>query len=316
MAIAVVGLLFVAAPAAWGLPVEETQCVGDADGDGRVTADEVVQTVDNGLHGCGLVPVELRFRGQVGDRPFACGEVYDDVGASRSRWLPADLRFYVHDVRLVRADGSEVRVALEQNPWQSRDLALLDFENREPPCNSGTVQTNAVVRGAVAAGEYVGVRFTLGVPFDRNHSEDCSSAPSPLSLCAMHWGWQGGYKFLRVDSFALVGESDFEEFRIHLGSTGCRYGREREVAGCVWPNRADVLLEDFDAARDVIVADLAAVLADSNLLTNVAGTAPGCMSDRGDTDCEPVFARFGIEFDDGYPTPLTQAFFRVEPANP
>jgi uncharacterized repeat protein (TIGR04052 family) len=143
------------------------------------------------------------------------------------------------------------------------------------------------------------VRFTLGVPFERNHV-DATSAPSPLNLTAMFWGWRGGYKFLRVDSFAIL-EGEFAEFRIHLGSTGCRYARPLEVAGCVW------------AASDVIVADLGAVLAESDLTANVPGTAPGCMSDQGDTDCEPVFRNLGIDFADGFPTATAQKLFRVAP---
>jgi uncharacterized repeat protein (TIGR04052 family) len=288
-------------------------CPGDLDGDGQVTADEVVTAVGKSLEGCDLLEVNLRFRAQVGDEPFACGQTYDGVGTSNSTWLPADLRFYIHGLRLVRADRSEVPVRLTQDgPWQNGDTALLDFEDRTPPCNNGTSVVNDIVRGLAPPGEYTGVRFVLGVPFDENH-QDASAAASPLNQTSMFWGWRGGYKFLRVDSFVVL-DGEFPEFRIHLGSTGCRYGRPLEVAGCVWPNRADVLLNDFDLERDVVVADLAAVLADSDLLSNVPETAPGCMSDFGDTDCEPVFRNLGIDFDDGYPTPNTQRFFRVEAA--
>lgn len=304
-------LLAAATPAA---STEAPLCPGDLDGDGRVTADEIVTAVGKSLEGCGLLDVALRFRAQVGDRPFACGESYTGVGVSNSTWLPADLRFYIHALRLVRADRSEVPVQLVQDGlWQHGETALLDFEDRTPPCNNGTSATNDTVRGVAPPGEYTGVRFTLGVPFDKNH-EDASAAPSPLNLSSMFWSWRGGYKFLRVDSFVLL-DNEFPDFRIHLGSTGCRYGRHLEVAGCIWPNRADVLLADFDLERDVVVADLAALLADSDLLANVPETPPGCMTDPGDTDCVPIFRNFGIDFYDGYPTPSTQRFFRVEPAS-
>jgi uncharacterized repeat protein (TIGR04052 family) len=290
------------------------QCVGDVDGDGRVTAEELVSAVGNSLEGCGLAPVRLSFRAQVGDEPFACGRTYDNIGTSASRWLPADLRFYVHGIRLVKADRSEVPVRLVQDIWQDDDTALLDFEDHTQPCNNGTPETNTTVRGVAPAGDYAGVRFTLGIPFAKNH-QDASSAPSPLNLTSMFWSWQGGYKFLRLDSFTIL-EGDFGEFRLHLGSTGCRYGRPLEVAGCLWANRADVLLTPFDASRHVIVADLRALLADSDLDRNVPQTAPGCMSDQGDTDCEPLFRNLGIDFEDGFPTPATQKFFRLEAAAP
>lgn len=306
-------LLAGAVPATAGILDAAGQCVGDANGDGQVTAEELVSSVNNSLGGCGLRPVTLNFRAQVGEALFACGQTYDDVGTSHSRWLPADLRFYVHGVRLVKADRTEVPVRLVQDIWQYDDTVLLDFEDKTQPCNEGTPQTNTSIRGVVPEGDYTGVRFILGVPFDKNHA-DATAAPSPLNLTSMFWSWQGGYKFLRIDSFVIL-DNDFGEFRVHLGSTGCRYGRLLEVAGCKWANRADVLLNAFDADSDVVVADLGALLSDSDLTSNVPDTAPGCQSDRVDTDCGPIFADLGVDFDDGFPI-ATQKFFRVEPAHP
>jgi uncharacterized repeat protein (TIGR04052 family) len=218
--------------------IEDVQCVGDADGDGQVTVDETVQAVRNGLESCGLVPVTLRFRAQVGARPFACGETYDDVGVSHSRWLPADMRFYVHDVRLVRPDRSEVRVELERDDWQYDGTALLDFENGERPCNNGTPETNTTIRGRAPAGTYTGVHFVLGVPFAQNHADpdDIEASPSPLNIQSMSWGWQLGHKFMRVDSFAIM-ETEFPEFRIHLGPAAATGGlwRSRAASGRTAP---------------------------------------------------------------------------------
>lgn len=307
-----IALWLALAPAATLLAAETPLCPGDLDGNGQVTTDELVTAVERSLSGCDLQPVTLRFRAQVGAQPFACGTTYDGVGSAGSRWLPTDFRFYVHGVRLVRADRSEVAVQLEQDAWQNGEVALLDFEDDSGPCNNGTPATNTTIRGVVPRGEYTGVRFVLGVPFDRNHV-DASAAPSPLNLTSMFWGWRGGYKFLRVDSFVIL-EGDFPEFRIHLGSTGCRYGRPLEVAGCSRANRADVLLEGFDLARDVVVADLAAVVADSDLTVNLPETPPGCMADLGDTDCDPLLRNLGVDPADGFPSPLTQTFFRTEAA--
>jgi len=310
-----VAAVAVAIALAGAMPVlsqEGPLCPGDLDGDGQVTSDELVTAVERSLSGCDLQTVELRFRGRVGDLPFACGTTYENAGAAGSRWLPTDFRFYVHGVRLIRADRSEVALHLEQNAFQNGDVALLDFEDDSGPCSNGTAATNAVVRGQVPRGEYTGVRFALGVPFERNHV-DASSAPSPLNLTAMFWGWRGGYKFLRVDSFVIL-DDDFPEFRVHLGSTGCRYGRPLEVAGCTRANRADLRFDDFAAARDVIVADLGALVADSDLTVNLPETAPGCMADLGDSDCDPLLRNLGVDPADGFPSPPTQKFFRVEAA--
>ncbi len=281
------------------------QCVGDADRDGEVTVNELVQGVANLLDGCSFERVEIRFAARVGSQDFACGEAYDGLGTEASRLVPSDFRFYVSNVQLIREDGTPVAVLLDQDGvWQLEDLALLDFENKQPPCNNGTVQTNDSIRGRIAPGNYVGIRFTLGVPFRRNHG-DASVAPPPLSLTGMFWSWQAGYKFLRIDTA-------FDDLRIHLGSTGCFFARPGVVGGCSRPNRAEVWLQPFDWHEDIIVADLAALLADSDLTSNQPDTPPGCMSDPGDADCGPILRNLGVDFASGLPTLATQKFFRVE----
>ncbi|GBD27080.1 hypothetical protein HRbin30_02424 [bacterium HR30] len=280
------------------------QCVGDRNGDGQVTIDELVAGVNNILDGCGYTPVEIRFAGHVGDEPFHCGATYPNVGRNLGEFTPSDFRFYISNIRLITPDDREIPVLLEQDGmWQLEDIALLDFENKTSPCVNGTVQTNDTVRGRVAPGTYNGIRFVLGVPFRRNHG-DASVAPAPLSLTAMFWSWQAGYKFLRVDT-ALDG------YRIHVGSTGCYYAQPGVVGGCARPNRADIVLRPFSPQDDVIVADLAALLADSDLGQNEEGTPPGCMSDPGDDDCDALFRNLGVDFASGQPVAALQRFFRV-----
>jgi uncharacterized repeat protein (TIGR04052 family) len=282
------------------------QCVGDRNGDGQVSVDEIVTAVNNALNGCAFSPVTLQFRAQVGSETFACGNIYHGIGTSQADIVPSDFRFYIHNIRLVTADGREVALRLDQDGvWQNGDVVLLDFENKVRPCNNGTPQTNGVVKGTIAPGTYTGLRFTLGVPFNRNHA-DAATAPSPLNLSGMFWSWQDGYKFLRIDTA-------FDNLRVHLGSVGCYFGSTPGVVvGCTYPNRAEVDLPNFDPATNVVVADLAALLADSDLNVNQPDTPPGCMSDPNDSDCNPIFRNLGLHFSDGTPSPATQKFFRVE----
>ena len=285
------------------------QCVGDANDDGRVTVDELVSAVNNGLDGCTLSPITLQFRANVGDQPFACGTTYHGVGSSAVDFSPSDFRFYIYNIRLLTAAGEDVPLRLvPDGVWQLDNLVLLDFENKVPPCSQGTTVTNTVVNGLVQAGTYTGVRFTLGVPFSRNHRDE-ATAPSPLNLSGMFWGWQDGYRFLRIDGF----DAAFDAFFVHLGSTGCVYGSQPGViAGCSRPNRAEITLYHFDPTRNVIVADLGALLANSDVTANAANTSPGCQSDPDDADCAAIFENLGLHFDDGSPSPSTQTFFRVE----
>ncbi len=279
-------------------------CTGDANTDTQVTVDEVVLTVNNALEGCDYVPVEINFAAMVGEEPFACGNSYEGIGLSAATMTPSDFRFYVHNVRLITADGREVPVLLDQDGiWQFEDLALLDFEDKQAPCNNGTTQTNSAVRGMVPPGAYNGVRFTLGVPFHLNH-QDVAVAESPLVLTSMFWNWQGGYKFIRIDDATDL-------VRVHLGSTGCVTDAPNSVVSCGRPNRGEIYLPEFDPETDTIVADLAALLADNDITVNQQDTPPGCMAGPTDSDCGPMLQNLGVNFENGLPDPSRQTFFSV-----
>ncbi len=301
---AVLALVGRAAPAAQSGLTVTGQCVGDANGDSKVSVDELVAAVDNALNGCPSMAVTLQFKGMVGDQPFVCGQHYTGIGTANSEIIPSDFRVYLHDIRLVNDSGDDVPLKLDQDEvWQLDDLVLLDFEDRTSVCVLGTAGTNTVVRGTVPPGDYRGVRFRIGVPFELNH-KDMATGPCPLCLTGMFWSWQGGYKFMRVDTSA-------DNLRIHLGSTGCVYGSPGVIDHCDRPNRGEVFLDGFDPQHDVIIADLAAVVADSDLSNN-QGPSPGCMSDQDDPDCAPIFKNLGIDFETGLPDASTQTFFRVE----
>ena len=282
------------------------QCVGDADGNGTVAINEIIIAVNNALNGCGFIPITLQFRATVGEETFACGNVYHNVGTTKADIVPSDFRFYIYNVRLVSKDGQVVPLRLDQDhAWQLDDLALLDFENRVAPCGNGTTATNTTVRGMAPPGDYTGVRFQLGLPFDRNHGNQ-AIAPSPLDLTGMFWSWQDGYRFLKIDTA-------FDNVRVHLGSTGCVLGSHPNVVtSCARLNIPEVDLDGFNPASNTIVADLGALLANSDINANQPNTPPGCESDPDDQDCDPMFTNLGLHFSDGTPSPATQKFFRVE----
>lgn len=280
------------------------QCLGDRDGDSLVTVDEVVNTVDNALNGCPAEDVTIEFQGMVGDATFACGNQYENIGLSNDTIIPADFRLYLHKIRLIDDQGREVPVGLTQDGiWQLEDVVLLDFEDKVAPCNLGTVQVNSSVRGTVPPGTYNGIRFSLGIPFRLNHG-DVSTAQSPLTLTAMFWNWQGGYKFLRIDE-AL------DTVRVHLGSTGCVATSPTAVSHCERPNVGEIYLPEFDPASDIIVVDMKALFAESDLQINQPDTPPGCMSTPDDADCAPMLQNLGVNFSNGMPDPSRQTVFRI-----
>jgi hypothetical protein len=67
---------------------------------------------------------------------------------------------------------------------------------------------------------------------------------------------------------------------------------------------------EFDPGQNVIVADLAALVADTNLSNNQPNTAPGCMSEPNDSDCVGIMNAFGLAFNGTTVQP--QTFFKVE----
>jgi uncharacterized repeat protein (TIGR04052 family) len=268
-------------------------------------------------------PVTVRFAALVNGQPFACGQSHAGVGSTRSTITPSDYRFYVSEVALVDAAGRTVPVTLAQDGiWQVDNVALLDFENGTGPCRNGTTGLNTEVRGTVPAGRYVGLRFTLGVPFARNHG-DPTVAPSPLNLTAMFWNWQGGYKFIKFDTASSgqpatttaphpQGSGNASGFSVHLGSTVCASPSRTEApkAECANPNRVAVAFDRFDATKQTVVADIGAVLSGANVDVNTPNTSPGCMSFPGDADCPPVMAALGLAYG-GVAAPGPQRFFSV-----
>lgn len=249
----------------------------------------------------------IHFRGAVNGEPFACGGSYADVGAGASVVTVQDFRFYVHDVRLVDAAGAEHLLELDQQTkWQIERTALIDLEDKTGDCANGTAETNFEVRGTIdAVGPWQSLRFTLGVPFNRNHT-DLARMPSPLNLTAMAWTWNAGRRFARLDV-----KSGADGFAVHLGSTGCIPSTTPTVipTSCSSPNRVAVDLPGFDLAKNAVVADLGRLLASTHIDRNAPETPGGCRSEPEDADCAGVFANLGLPF--GEVPAREQQFFAI-----
>lgn len=249
--------------------------------------------------------VAVAFEAKVGDQPFACTSTYAGMGTTGTTLTPQDLRLYVHDVRLVNDAGDEVALAVTDNDHQLDGVALLDFEDKTGTCANGTPAVHTEISGTAPEGTYTGLRFTLGVPFEANHQNPATAAP-PLDDTTMFWNWQGGYKFLRLDS-ATTGLG--QGFFVHLGSTGCDGDPATGgVTACANQNRPAVALDGFDPTSEAVIVDVAALLADNDLDADQGG-APGCMSGGQDPECAPIFSRLGLPF--GQNAAGTQSLFRA-----
>ncbi|MCE2696142.1 MAG: metallo-mystery pair system four-Cys motif protein [Nostocales cyanobacterium LE14-WE4] len=113
--------------------------------------------------------VKINFQARVDKQPFECGKTYT-LGKPATKVTPDDFRFYVSDLALIDNNGKSIPVNLTQDgKWQYQNVALLDFENKSGGCANGTVETRNQIVGTIPKGNYQGLQFTLGVPFNLNH---------------------------------------------------------------------------------------------------------------------------------------------------
>lgn len=245
----------------------------------------------------GEMAVSINFLPRVGDRAFACGQVYAGVSPGQTTVKPVDFRFFVHDLRLINDQGQDVSVSLDNRaPWQGQSVALLDFENDQGDCQfGGDASTNAVVTGSVPEGTYKGLRFRLGVPTPVNH-QDPAQLGAPLEAGGMSWNWLKGFKFLNVEvqSVTASAEQEATTGKFHLGSTACSNNDLTQDIECSKPNRGEVFLPNYRLGQDSVIADLGALFAQSDLSTNQV-----CHS--GQDACAPMFAQVGVDWATGAP---------------
>ncbi|MFT4702913.1 MAG: putative repeat protein (TIGR04052 family) [Bradymonadia bacterium] len=218
----------------------------------------------------------LSFTLAAGQSPLSCGAPADIGGAT---FALTDARFFVHDVRTVDSAGAEHPVTLvAEEPWQSAEVALVDLAG--PGCEGADERRNARVNGVANNDDVAMIRFKVGVPFAVNHS-DPSEAHPPLDTTAMHWGWRGGYQFVRIDGAWGDGTAS-----MHFGSTRCE-GEMRNITSCARPCVADVEIATT-SLEPTIVLDVAALLADAPARTN-------CMGEPEQPGCDAVLAGLNLD---------------------
>ncbi|SFM43289.1 MbnP family copper-binding protein [Marinobacter zhejiangensis] len=239
--------------------------------------------------------------------PVSCNVTMTGLGAGVDAQL-LDFRLYVHDVTVTTTYQRELALTLDSNAWQGAGVALLDFRDYIS-CETDPQEPRTVITGQVdlEEGEALsGVYFTLGVPETLNHN-NLATAPTPLNVPTLHWSWQTGYKFLRMDVSVDGGQA----FNLHLGSTDCAGDATAgESVSCSRSNRPEVGFADFTFGQDVIVIDYGAMVAGA--IDGVDdGGALGCMSGVTDPECGPVFSVLGLDLDTGASTG-TQTAFRLK----
>ena len=207
-----------------------------------------------------------------------------------------DLRFYVHDVKLISTDGTKVDFTITtDNKWQLAagtntsgayaGVALLDFEDKTNGCaTTGTTDMNKSITGTSPVGNYIGIEFKVGVPFYLNHM-NVSTATSPLNIT------------------------------FHLGSHTCTGNTSGPVNQCSQPNVPTISLTKatgFDATKDVVTLDLNALYTGADASsTGINSCMAGNATSSPKTACEPMIKNIGLNFTTGA-TATTQTAFSLK----
>lgn len=251
-----------------------------------------------------LSPVTIQFEAVVGSEPLACSDennvsrTYASIGTSAETISIKDFRFFVSEIEMVATDGTKVPLILEENSYQHQDaggihVALLDFEDNTGGCvdRGNSPATYTTVVGKVPAGEYTGLQFTVGVPFELNHIEFPDI--QVLNHTSMAWKWAAGRKFTKLEAQSESNTSLVWNF--HLGSTGCVDTDSDGITNeCAQPNRVTIAYGHFDPATETVKIDYKALLSDNDLAQDL-GSAKGCMSGLSDPECEGIMGRLGID---------------------
>jgi uncharacterized repeat protein (TIGR04052 family) len=262
--------------------------------------------------------VTIQFAAKMGDADFACGTTYPNFGLSASEVSPRKLRFYVDELRLINDHGDEVPVVMDtRSPWQTPDVALIDFADDAGDCGEQTPETNTIITGTVPADTYNGIVFSNGIPEALNHG-DPATAPAPLQA-GMSWGWLYGNIFFQAelqnvtipDGGVPDGGTAGQVF-LHLGSTGCENltgdagpdFNAPPTVSCTNQNRNRIELTGFNPTTNSVVVDLEPLFGDSDMTLDSQ-----CHSSL--PLCEPWFAAAGVDFATGAAL-TTQTIYSVE----
>lgn len=241
--------------------------------------------------------VSIAFQAILGDADFESGTCVEGIGDNQRALNVSDLRFYIGDVEARRTDADETweSLQLHDRPWQGEGITLIDLADTET--ESGSAGVNNYINGQLPDGDYDRLRFTLGVPFELNHS-DFAVAPTPLNVGGMSWSWRGGRKFLRFDAKPCgdtAADANVSGVALHIGSTLCQ-GDIMNITHCEHPNRSEI---EFDwTPGNAVVFDIDALLQDLDVYENTEETEELCMSDPADPDCEAIHTALGIPFGD------------------
>jgi hypothetical protein len=98
------------------------------------------------------------------------------------RYKIESLRYYISNIRLVKADGSELPI---KDKYLLVNPAMVNYP-----------------LGAVPVGDYKGIRFGVGVDSAANHADNTkypTTHPLAMQSPSIYWSWKSGYIFMMFE---------------------------------------------------------------------------------------------------------------------
>lgn len=225
-------------------------------------------------------------------------------------FTPHHLKFFVHDISLKQGSETVPLTLDEDGRWQHKGLALLDFEDGTGFCKNGTSALNTEVKGTVPStldwNAQISMTFKVGIPFALNHL-DPVQAPPPLSDTSMHWSWQGGFKYFRLEGLRRDAAGIEHPYKVHLGSTGC-HGSIGAITGC---DREPISLIELDRIEKMkgsgeTISYTIPISLDLNRLLSAENE--GCMSESTEIGCAQIFDALGLDLASAKPSHRSGVF--------
>ncbi|MDZ7869207.1 MAG: metallo-mystery pair system four-Cys motif protein [Rheinheimera sp.] len=213
-------------------------------------------------HSAASLQLQLQWQGQ----PLRCDS---NLTLGSQTFQLAQLQLFLSDFRQNQS------IALTPGPYSNDRLVLLGIDCQSNDAGQWQIPlANGLTPGPLS--------FTLSVPALLNHQNPLL-AEAPLQQTDMHWSWQHGYKFLRLD---LTGHANWS---LHLGATGCSGPSvmRAPTTPCQQPNQVQVNLQY--SGQQTLVLDLAPLLQDFG-----ANGENSCMSDPQTRSCRQLLPRLGV----------------------
>lgn len=273
------------------------------------------------LFAANLTTQGITFNAVVGDSEATCGVEISGHGDAASSSVSImhvagvmpiglkDLRFYVSEFELVDQNDNVIPLNVSDDGlWQYSGVTLLDFENGQGSC-SGTAETNNIVKTLIENKTYKTIRFTLGVPESLNHI-NYATAPSPLNISGLTWGWTMGYRFFVGEFLSADPSASGNSAVLHIGSTGCTEPTTGNYT-CTESNRARIELSPaagFNPSVQKIQFDLKTAVVGWDISAgSVSCHSMGAM----DSNCPLVYPNFGLDYSTGNAGSTEQSVFSV-----